>query len=331
MSGSPAGGRVGTGQPTGKAGRRAVTGPHTPAAGAGGGTPGTRRSGSAPGVRPGATGKVAAPTGSRASSGATPRQLRQPSTWFDGAPGARQRQRSRTTPRQGVRARNAKAKARQERRSWWFTPQEGATPPAPKATRQPSKRRGVDPDRSVPKGKGKRQRQATRQDTDPAAPERETLAWVGHSDLTAELDDGSTPGEPQPGQAPPHRGWWDSTDESAGSYTGPATNKGVQPMSTTDTSPDVATVETARATYLKNADAANEQAAAYAGEAQTARDHANSLAANNDTNEHNGEIARLHQLADGCESNAALRSQQASAWAEEAANAFTRITAATGG
>jgi len=102
-------------------------------------------------------------------------------------------------------------------------------------------------------------------------------------------------------------------------------------MSTTDTPPDVATVETARATFLRNADDSNGQAAAYAGEAQTARDHANRLAASNDTGEHNGEIARLNELADGCESNAALRSQQSAAWTQEAANAFARITATTGG
>ncbi len=102
-------------------------------------------------------------------------------------------------------------------------------------------------------------------------------------------------------------------------------------MSTTDTPPDVATVETARATFLRNAAAADDQAAAYASEAQTTRDDANSLAAANDTGEHDGEIARLNAHADGCETNAALRSQRAGAWTQEAANAFARITATTGG
>ncbi len=102
-------------------------------------------------------------------------------------------------------------------------------------------------------------------------------------------------------------------------------------MSTTDIPPDVATMETARATYLSNAVAADEQTRAYASEAQDNRDRANSLAAANDTGEHDGEIARLHQLADGCESNAALRAARADAWAQEAANAFTRIMATTGG
>ena len=102
-------------------------------------------------------------------------------------------------------------------------------------------------------------------------------------------------------------------------------------MSTTDTPPDVATVETARATYLHNADAATNQAVAYAGEAQENRDRANSLAAANDTGEHNGAITRLHQLADGCEANATLRTARADAWTQEAANAFGRITAMTSG
>ena len=216
-------------------------------------------------------------------------------------------------------------KARREWRSWWFTPQEGATPPASKATHQPSKRRGVDPDQPVPKGK--RQRRVTRQDTDPATPERETLAWVGHSDLTTKLDD-----DPPPDQAPPRRAWWDSTDESAGFHTGPATNnQGVQPMSTTDTPPDVATIDTARLTYQRNAEAATEQAAAHAAEAQIVRDQADRLAAVNETGEHNGEIVRLNTLADGCESNAVLRQRQADAWMREAAGAFARITAMTGG
>jgi len=188
----------------------------------------------------------------------------------------------------------------------------------------------------------------TRQNTDPAAPERETLAWVGHSDLTTELNDGpapvddfpfddagfpvNVPDRPQPDR-PPHRGWWGSTDESAGFHTGPAANnQGVQPMSTTDTPPpDVATVETARATFLHNAEAANEQARAYASEAQTNRDQADRLAASNGTGEHDGEIGRLHQLADGCESNSGLRAAQANAWTEEALRAFDRITAMTGG
>lgn len=187
----------------------------------------------------------------------------------------------------------------------------------------------------------------TRQDTDPAAPERETLEWVGHSDLTAELDTDpppvddfpyddagfpvNVPDRPQPGRSP-RRGWTDSTDESAGFHTGPATNnQGVQPMSTTSPPPDAATVETARLTYLQNAEAADGQAAAYAAEAQIARDDAISLAASNDTGEHDGEIARLNSHADGCESNAGWRSDRASAWRIEAANAFHRITGATGG
>ena len=187
----------------------------------------------------------------------------------------------------------------------------------------------------------------TRQDTDPAAPERETLEWVGHSDLTAELDTDpppvddfpyddagfpvNVPDRPQPGRSP-RRGWTDSTDESAGFHTGPATNnQRAHPMSTTDTPPDVATVETARATFLQNAEDSNAQAAAYADVAQDNRDHANRLAASNDTGEHDGEIARLNELADGCESNAALRVSASDAWTRAAATAFDRITAATGG
>ena len=238
-----------------------------------------------------------------------------------------------------MRASTAKAKARREWRDWWLAPQAGATPPAPKATRQATKRTTVDPDRPVPKGK--RQRLSARQDTDPAAPERETLAWVGHSDLSAQLDDGSAPDDfgyddagfpvnvpdrPQPDQAPPPRDWWGSTDESAGFHTGPASNnQGVRPMSTTDTPPDVATVESARATYLHNAEDANRQAVAYAAEGQTARDQANVLVARNDTGEHNGEIARLNAHADGCEANSGLRAAQADAWTQEAATAFDRI------
>jgi len=102
-------------------------------------------------------------------------------------------------------------------------------------------------------------------------------------------------------------------------------------MSTTDTPPDVATVDTARETFLQNATDADDQAAAYAAEAQTHRDDASSLAAANDTGEHNGEIARLNELADGCESNAAFRASAADAWRDAAATAFNRITAATGG
>ena len=102
-------------------------------------------------------------------------------------------------------------------------------------------------------------------------------------------------------------------------------------MSTTDTPPDVATVESARATYLHNAEDANRQAVAYAAEGQTARDQANVLVARNDTGEHNGEIARLNAHADGCEANSGLRAAQADAWMREAAGAFARITAMTGG
>ena len=102
-------------------------------------------------------------------------------------------------------------------------------------------------------------------------------------------------------------------------------------MSTTDIPPDVATMETARATYLHNAVAADEQTRAYASEAQDNRDRANSLAAANDTGEHDGEIARLNSHADGCESNAGWRSDRASAWRIEAANALHQITAMTGG
>jgi len=102
-------------------------------------------------------------------------------------------------------------------------------------------------------------------------------------------------------------------------------------MSTTDTPPDVATIETARETYLGNHEDATAQAAAWLTEAQIARDKADGLAARNDTGEHNGEIGRLHTHADGCHANGVRRVATAAAWKQEAANALHRITAMTRG
>lgn len=283
------------------------------------------------------------PTG-RSNSARKPAATKPAATWWSHMPGSWLRRKSTSGDKsttgggKSERAKRAKAKLRQEWWDWWFTPRPGAVPPEPKPpkTSKPTKPQGKKKRASGDHATAKPRPVVDTPHEEPVE-DRETLAWLGPSDLPElPYDDCGFPLYPDPTRAPRADSTKraNTTNEAAGIGTGPPPRENGQSVPDVSVPTTAISLPQASAYFLANQRDQEANAQAWATSAQEHRDRADAYAARdaeNGTDENAGVIERLRQVADGYDETAAGYQVAADTWGERASDPFGDVKAMTSG